>query len=417
MGRAGQAGDRMLSVEDALARVLAPFAALPGEVVGLGEAFGRVLAEPVVARATQPPSAVSAMDGYAVRALDVAAAPCELEVVGHVPAGASHEGVLEPGQAVRIFTGAPLPEGADAIVIQEDTETPEGAGSRVRVLETVRPGTYVRPAGLDFRAGDVGLQAGRRLSARDIGLAAAMDRPWLTVRRRPRVAILATGDEVVLPGEPRGPSQIVSSNGLTRAATVRACGGEPLQLAIARDEADSLRRLAAQAQGADLLVTTGGASVGEHDLVRSALGESGLELDFWKIAMRPGKPLLFGRLGETPLLGLPGNPVSTVVCAALFLRPVLERLQGLERPAHRLRPARLGSALPQNDRRQDYLRSRIETAEDGALVALPFARQDSSMLATLAQADGLVVRAPHAPPAEPGETVQYLPLDGDLLCL
>lgn len=410
----------MLSVEEALARILAGFAPLPAEVLPLGEAFGRVLAEPVTARATQPPAAVSAMDGYAVRAADVATVPCELAVVGHVPAGSSHEGALAAGEAVRIFTGAPLPEGADAIVIQEDTEAlaTTGPGSaRVRVLESVRPGTYVRPAGLDFRAGDTGLEAGRRLSARDVGLAAAMDRPWLSVRRRPRVAVLSTGDEVVLPGEPRGPNQIVSSNGLALSAIVRACGGEPSLLAIARDDAASLQALAAEARGADLLVTTGGASVGEHDLVRQALGESGLELDFWKIAMRPGKPLLFGRIAGTPLLGLPGNPVSTVVCAALFLRPILERLQGLARPPHRLLPARLGAALDENDRRQDYLRARIEPQPDGTPVATPFQRQDSSMLAVLSRADGLVVRAPHAPPAAAGDTVWYLPLDGDLLSL
>jgi molybdopterin molybdotransferase len=410
----------MLSVEAALERILAGFQPLPAEVLPLGEAFGRVLAEPLVARATQPPAAVSAMDGYAVRAADVAAAPCELAVVGRVPAGSSHDGALAAGEAVRIFTGAPLPEGADAIVIQEDTEAlePDGRGlGRVRVLESVRPGTYVRPAGLDFQAGETGLEAGRRLSARDVGLAAAMDRPWLSVRRRPRVAILSTGDEVVMPGEPRGPNQIVSSNGFALSAIVRACGGEPSLLAIARDDAASLQALAAEARGADLLITTGGASVGEHDLVRQALGESGLELDFWKIAMRPGKPLLFGRIAGTPLLGLPGNPVSTVVCAALFLRPVLERLQGLERPPHRLLPARLGVALGENDRRQDYLRSRIERPADGLAVATPFERQDSSMLAVLSRADGLVVRPPHAPPAAAGDTVWYLPLDGDLLSL
>ncbi|SMF69909.1 molybdopterin molybdochelatase [Tistlia consotensis] len=404
----------MISVEEALQRILAGFQPLPAEVLPIGEAFGRVLAEPLVARATQPPAAVSAMDGYAVRAADVAAVPCELEVVGHVPAGSSHDGRLQPGQAVRIFTGAPLPEGADSIVIQEDTEALDG---RVRVLESVRQGNYVRPAGLDFRAGEVGLEAGRRLTARDVGLAAAMDRPWLSVRRRPRVAILATGDEVVMPGEPRGPNQIVSSNGLSLSAAVRACGGEPLLLAIARDDAASLQALAGEARGADLLVTTGGASVGEHDLVRQALGERGLELDFWQIAMRPGKPLMFGRIQGTPLLGLPGNPVSTVVCATLFLRPVLERLQGLERPPHRLLPARLGVPLKQNDRRQDYLRSRLERQPDGTVVASPFPRQDSSMLAVLSQAEGLVVRAPHAPPAAAGDPIAYLPLDGDLLSL
>lgn len=406
----------MISVEEALARILDAFPALPAEMLPLGEAFGRVLAEPVTARATQPPSAVSAMDGYAVRAADVASVPCELEVVGKVPAGSSHDAPLSAGQAVRIFTGAPLPAGSDSIVIQEDTE-PLAEGGRVRVLEPVRVGSYVRPAGLDFRAGEVGLTAGKRLTARDIGLAAAMDRPWLSVRRRPRVAILATGDEVVLPGEPRDRNQIVSSNGFSLSAAVRASGGEPMLLTIARDDAASLQALAAEAKGADLLVTTGGASVGEHDLVRQALGERGLELDFWKIAMRPGKPLMFGRIQDTPLLGLPGNPVSTVVCAALFLRPILERLQGLERPPHRLLPAVLGVDLRENDRRQDYLRSRIERRDDGSLVATPFERQDSSMMAILSQSDGLVVRAPHAPPAPAGEAVRFLPLDGDLLSL
>ncbi len=405
----------MISVEEALARILAGFDPLPAEVVPLTEAFGRVLAEPVAARTTQPPSAVSAMDGYAVRAADLASVPAEIAVVGHVPAGSAHEGALGPGQCVRIFTGAPLPEGTDSIVIQEDAELLDDG--RIRVAESVALGTYVRAAGLDFRAGEVGLEPGRRLTARDVGLAAAMDRPWLSVRRRPRVAILATGDEVVMPGEPRGPNQIVSSNGLSLAAAVRSAGGEPSLLAIARDDAASLQALAAEARNADLLVTTGGASVGEHDLVRQALGESGLALDFWKIAMRPGKPLMFGRLQDTPLLGLPGNPVSTVVCAALFLRPVLERLQGLARPPHRLRPARLGVPLKANDRRQDYLRSRLEPQDDGSLVATPYDRQDSSMLAILARCDGLLMRPPHAPAAAAGDAVWYLPLDGDLLSL
>ncbi|WP_366555895.1 molybdopterin molybdotransferase MoeA [Aquibaculum sediminis] len=400
----------MISVEEARTRILEAFSPLPAEVVAIDQALGRVLAAPVIARTTQPPKAVSAMDGYAVKAADVAQAPVRLRVVGAAPAGGDHDGILQSGEAVRIFTGGPLPRGADAIVIQEDTDSGEDTeGSWVEVRVTVPEGHYVRPAGLDFSAGDRGPEAGQRLGVRDIGLAAAMDQPWLTVHRKPRVAILATGDEVVMPGEPRGPNQIVSSNGLALQALVRSCGGEAINLGIAEDNRDSLLRLAAGAQGADLLVTTGGASVGEHDLIRSVLGEDGLELNFWKIAMRPGKPLLFGHLRETPLLGLPGNPVSSLVCGLIFLRPILARLQGLD-TVERTVTARLGKALPANDKRQDYLRTRLTEEADGSLIALPFTRQDSSMMATLAQADGLLIRTPSAPPAEPGELVSVLPL-------
>jgi molybdopterin molybdotransferase len=406
----------MLSVAEALTRITSAFAPLPAETVGLTEALGRVLAEDVAARVTQPPTDVSAMDGYAVRAADVAQvsadAPARLDVVGRVPAGGAFEGSLGTGQAVRIFTGAPLPEGADAIVIQEDTERD---GETVVVKEGAAAGAYVRPAGLDFRAGAIGLTAGRLLSARDVGLAAAMDHPWLQVHRRPRVALLATGDEVVLPGDPRGPNQIVSSNGFSLAAFVQACGGQPIHLGIAPDDSAALKTLVDGARGADLLVTTGGVSVGEHDLIREALGEQGLEMDFWRIAMRPGKPLLFGRIGATPILGLPGNPVSSLVCATLFLRPAIAVMLGQETAASAPETAILGSDLGANDRRQDYLRARLDTDAQGRRRALPFARQDSSMLATLAQADCLVVRAPHAPAAEAGELVEIVPLWGGVL--
>ena len=402
----------MLSVAEALARITAAFAPLPAETVGLGEALGRVLAEDVAARVTQPPKDVSAMDGYGVRAADVARVPARLEVIGRVPAGGAFEGTLEPGQAVRIFTGAPLPAGADTIVIQEDTETD---GDTVIVKEGAAPGTYVRPAGLDFRAGEVGLEAGRRLSARDVGLAAAMDRPWLQVHRRPRVAVLATGDEVVLPGDPRGPSQIVSSNGFSLAAFVQACGGQAIHLGIAPDDLAALEALVEGARGADLLVTTGGVSVGEHDLIRDALDQKGLDLDFWRIAMRPGKPLLFGRIGATPILGLPGNPVSSLVCATLYLRPAIEVMLGRTGQAPPPESAILGADLEANDRRQDYLRARLEVDSQGRRLAVPFERQDSSMLATLARADCLIVRKPLAAPAKAGEVVEIVPLSGGVL--
>jgi molybdopterin molybdotransferase len=277
----------MISVEEARRRLLAPLVPLGAEQVAVSEAAGRVLAEDVEARRTQPPWDVSAMDGYAVRAGDATSVPARLKVVGSVPAGQAYAGMVGRGEAVRIFTGAPMPKGADAVVIQEDTER---AGDSVVVREAAPPGQHVRLAGLDFRAGEVGLRAGRRLSARDVGLAAAMNRPWLMVHRKPRIAILPTGDEVVMPGDPVGPHQIVSSNGLALAALVSQCGGIPLHLPIAPDNADALQRIAAASAGADFLVTTGGASVGEHDLVRDALGASGLALDIWKNAMRPGKP-------------------------------------------------------------------------------------------------------------------------------
>ena len=403
----------MLSVDDALARILGALKPLPAEQVAVSDGLGRVLAEDVTARRTQPPAAMSAMDGYAVRAADVKTVPAVLKVIGQAPAGDAFAGTVGAGEAVRIFTGGPLPSGADAIVIQENTEAGDGS---VTVLESVDRGRFVRAAGLDFRAGDVGLKEGRVLTARDVGLAAAMNVPWLMVRRRPRVAILATGDEIVMPGDPVGPSQIVSSNSIALAAAVRVFGGEPCMLGIAPDDRDALAAMAAGAVGADLLLTSGGASVGDHDLVQSVLGEIGFELGFWKIAMRPGKPLIFGHVGDTPVLGLPGNPVSALVCAMIYLRPALARMLGASdaEAAPRL-TARLTESLAENDERQDYLRARLGNDADGSLVVTPFSRQDSSMLAMLAAADCLIVRAPHAPALDAGDTVDILAIPRSLL--
>ena len=286
----------------------------------------------------------------------------------------------------------------------------------MEVREGQAKGKFVRPAGLDFQVGELGLGGGRRLSPSDIALAAAMNHPWLSVHRKPRVAILATGDEIVRPGDPIEAGQIVSSNVLALLAFVREAGGEPVDLGIAPDTIEGLQEKARGALGADLLVTTGGASVGEHDLIAEALGSIGLELDFWRIAMRPGKPLMFGRLGSVPMLGLPGNPVSTLVCAEIFLRPALERLAGLPERRRRTVPARLAEPLPGNDRRQDYLRARWAEAPgweetDGLPWIRAFERQDSGMILPLARADGLIVRPPHAKPAEVGETVDVLLLE------
>jgi molybdopterin molybdotransferase len=274
----------------------------------------------------------------------------------------------------------------------------------------VRSGQHVRRAGLDFRAGDPGARAGSVMGPRAIALTAAMNVPWLRVRRRPRVAILATGDEIVMPGDPVGPNQIVSANALALAALVTQAGGVPLALGIARDTPESLLGAMAEATGADLVVLTGGASVGDYDLVRPVLSKAGLDLDFWRIAMRPGKPFLFGSYRGVPLLGLPGNPVSSLVCGFLFVRPAVHALLGLPSEIETPRPGVLGRALAANDERQEYLRATLDERPDGTVVVTPFNRQDSSMLATLAEAGALAVRPPRAPAAEAGTPIGYIPL-------
>ncbi len=396
----------MLSVAEARSRILAALAPLPAETVALPEAAGRVLAAPVLARLTQPPSDVSAMDGYALRAADAAVGQ-PLAVIGAAPAGHPYPGSVGPGQAVRIFTGGFMPVGADALLLQEDAEEADG---QVTAREQPRPGRWIRPAGLDFSRGDVLLPAGRRLTARDIGLAAAANHPWLAVRRAARVAILATGDEIALPGEPLPPGGIVSSNAHALAALCRAAGAVPSILPIAADTAEAFAGMAETVRGHDLLVTTGGASVGAHDLVQSALAPEGFSRGFWRIAMRPGKPLIWGRLGAVPLLGLPGNPVSAMVCAVLFLLPALRRLDGQADPAPVFAPAIAGVDLPENDGREDYLRCSLSRDAAGRLVATPAARQDSSMLRTLAEADGLLRRAVRAPALTAGGAVEVIDL-------
>jgi molybdopterin molybdotransferase len=400
----------LLSVEDALARVVEGVVPLPAERVPLDAALDRVLADDVASRRTQPPWDTSAMDGYAVRAEDVASVPSRLRVIGAAPAGHPFSGRVGAGEAVRIFTGAPVPDGADAIVIQEDTER---EGEDVVVGATARIGTYVRRRGLDFTEGEVLLQAGGRLGPRDVALAAAMNHPDLPVHQRPRVAILATGDELVAPGSDPGPDRIIASNSFGIAGMVRRAGGEPVDLGIAPDSRQAQASAVRQAidLGADVLVTLGGASVGEHDIVQDVLQAEGLTLDFWKIAMRPGKPLIFGRLGGMRVLGLPGNPVSSLVCGRIFLVPLVEALTGRSDTGSGESPARLGSDVGANDQRQDYLRATAHRDDAGGLLATPFARQDSSMLATLVKSDAFIIRAPHAPPAKAGDPCRVLLLD------
>ncbi|HEY7578659.1 MAG TPA: gephyrin-like molybdotransferase Glp [Acetobacteraceae bacterium] len=397
----------MISVEEARERILADLHPAAAEIVALADAWGRVTAVPVTARLTQPPADVSAMDGYALRAAD-GTLGAVLRVIGSAPAGHPFAGAVSPGQAVRLFTGSVVPQGADAIVLQEDATA---AGTEVRVNEAVTAGRHIRRAGQDFAAGDTVVPAGRRLTARDIGLAAAANHPWLTVHRRPRVAILATGDEIAMPGEPIPSGGIVSSNSHALAALVRASGGEPVVLPVAADTREAVASVADAVHGMDMLVTTGGASVGDHDLVIEGLRTRGLKLDFWQIAMRPGKPLLFGRLGAVPVLGLPGNPVSAMVCAILFLLPALSRLSGLPATPPPTVQAIAGAPLRANDRRADHLRATIGVDSQGHIVATPFPVQDSAMLRRLAHADALILRAPDAPALPEGSEVTVIRLD------
>ncbi len=391
----------LLSVADAQALVLKDARPLPAENAPLGAAHGRVLAADLTARRTQPPAAVSAMDGYAVRAADVAAAPARLRLIGEVAAGHPFDQPVGAHEAARIFTGGVVPRGADTIVIQEHTAR---EGDTVIVEKPSGPGRHIRAEGLDFKSGAVLLAAGHRLTARDLALAAAMNYPEVPVHRRARVAVLATGDELVMPGVTPGEGQIVYSNGFALAAQVANEGAEVVDLGIAPDRLDATVAAVRRARDAkvDVLVTTGGASVGDHDLVQHAFAAEGMALSFWKVAVRPGRPLMHGRLGGMDVLGLPGNPVSAYVCAVLFLMPLLRRLAGRRDLGPDTESAILGCDLAANDERADYLRAALASGADGSLIATPYRVQDSSMLAPLASAGCLVIREPYAPPATSG---------------
>jgi molybdopterin molybdotransferase len=399
----------LMPVNDALNAVLAGAEPLPDEMVALDAAYHRVLARDVASLRTQPPQAMSAMDGYAVRSADASAVAARLKVIGEVAAGRPFERAVGKGEAVRIFTGGVIPEGADAVVIQEDTVAEDGG---ITITEAAVKGRHIRPAGIDFRKGDVLLAKGTRLTDRDLSLAAGMNYPELAVRRRPKVALLATGDELVMPGTTPGPGQIVYSNGYALRALARAEGAETIDLGIAADSVaattSGIRR--AREANADILITTGGASVGDHDLVKRSLEAEGVAIAFWRIAMRPGKPMMHGRLGAMRVIGLPGNPVSSYVCAFLFLVPLIRQLSG-RADIHQPREiALLGRDVVANDQREDYLRARLEVRADGALIAVPVDHQDSSLLGNLAAARALVIRPPFAPKAAAGSACEILRL-------
>ncbi len=396
----------LLSVADALKRVLEHAAPLPAEEVPLSKAAGLVLAYPLKALRTQPPADLSAMDGYAVRAGDIAKTPVRLKIIGEVAAGRPFAQKVGSGEAARIFTGGVMPDGADAIVIQEHTKRD---GDVVEVAKSSAKGRHIRTKGLDFTAGDALIPDGHRLTARDLALAAGMNHPLVPVHRRPKVALFATGDELVPPGAPLAPGQIVSSNNFALEALARAEGADVEDLGIVGDRLDetvaAVRR--ARQGGADILVTSGGASVGEYDLVQKAFTAEGMELSFWRLALRPGRPLMYGRLGAMHVLGVPGNPVSAFVCGFLFLVPLIRCLAGRSDVRRSTDEAVLGCDLPENDERADYLRAMLTEGPQG-LVATPFMVQDSSMMAPLAKAGCLVIREPFEPAAKAGSRCTIL---------
>lgn len=388
----------MISVSEALDRIFALLSPVDTETVSLRRACGRVLAEDAVADRDQPPFAASAMDGYAVASSEVGPR-ARFRVIGEAAAGRGFDGSISAGEAVRIFTGAPVPEGADHIVIQEDVTVDD---RQIVLSETLDSSGYIRPAGGDFRKGTV-LTKGRRLRPQDISLLASMNVPWLVVHRRPKVAILSTGDELVMPGETPSPDQIISSNGLGLATLLEREGAQSRLLPIARDTLPSLKTALALAEGADLLVTTGGASVGDHDLLAQASDTLGIDRTFYKIAMRPGKPVMAGRIAGIPMIGLPGNPVSAMVCGTIFMLPAVRVLMGLPAEPAPRRQARLSTALPRNGPREHYMRAVLT---DGKVTT--HGRQDSSLQSVLADANALVVRPPDTPPLAAGELVELV---------
>ncbi len=397
----------LLPVEQALIKVTESLTSAPLEHVPLANAQNRVLAEDIIAKLTQPPFNSSAMDGYALRVEDLVDIPATLDLIGESAAGHSHTGVVNKGQAVRIFTGAPVPEGADTVIMQENTSRPDD--NKVTINTGNTEGANIRLAGVDFHKNDTLLKAGQKLTSKDLALAAAMNHAQLPVYKQPVVAVLATGDELVEPGDTPNPDQIVSSIPYGLIPMIEDWGGKAIYLGIARDRIESLREKIEEAKKADILVTIGGASVGDHDLVQKVLKDSGMDLNFWKVAIRPGKPIMYGQLGTTHVLGVPGNPVSAFICAQLFLSAMLRKKLGNQDLAGDKVTALLGVDLPENGPREHYMRGSAVKREDGNFEVTPAQSQDSSLISTYAASNCLIVRPPHASEAKKGDVVRIIP--------
>jgi len=393
----------MISVEQALGHLFKLVSPLGVEMVPIDQAGGRVLARPVAARLTQPPFDASSMDGYAIRAED-ARPGATLKVSGESAAGRRHQDPVRPGEAVRIFTGAPMPPGADRVVIQEDVER---KGGTIVLRAAPGPGENVRPAGNDFRLGDT-LSAPRRLGPAALALAAAMNHAELPCHRRPEIAVISTGDELVEPGQAPGPDQIVASNVYGLKAMLEAEGARVRRLPIAGDTIEELQAVLDMARGTDMIVTIGGASAGDRDVIARAAETLGIEQDFYKVAMRPGKPLMAGRLAGTPMIGLPGNPVSALVCGVVFVVPTVRVMMGLPAAAQPRDRVPLAADVGPNGPREHYMRAMLEAGSDGAWRVRPFARQDSALLSVLSAADALLVRPPGDAPRRAGEVVEII---------
>ncbi|WP_170592588.1 molybdopterin molybdotransferase MoeA [Ruegeria arenilitoris] len=390
----------MITVEEARQLLFGLVATMPEEQIALADAAGRVLMRDVKAERDQPPFAASSMDGYALKSAEVER-HAMFKVIGEAAAGQRFTGTVGPGQAVRIFTGAPVPEGADFVVIQEDTDL---RGDLLTITEEPGQKTNIRPAGVDFTIGDT-VSAPRVLSPEDLALLAAMNVPTVSVATKPQIALIATGNELVMPGETPGPDQIIASNSFGIKALLEKAGAHVRMLPVAQDTLSSLETAFGLAEGSDLVVTIGGASVGDYDLVAEASQRLGLEQSFYKVLMRPGKPLMAGRLGDAAMIGLPGNPVSAMVCGYLFLVPLVKKMLGIQTVDPILHQAVLSEALPPNGPREHYMRARLES--DGIRA---FEDQDSSLLSVLARSNALLMRPPNDPARATGETVSYLPI-------
>ena len=397
----------MISVEEAIEEIRSNVQNTDLEEIDLIDSYGRVLGKEFFAAVSHPPQNVSSMDGYACNISDIKDAHTTLKVIGEIKPGEKFHGKINKGETARIFTGGTVPDGANIIVIQENVSVKE---NYILINNYDLNNTFIRNKGLDFFRGDAVNKVGKQINSCDIGLAAAMNVTKLMVRKKPKISIISTGDELVELGTKANSHQIISSTSLSLSMLAKKYGAKTFDLGIAKDNETSINNLIDKTSGSDLIVTIGGASVGDHDLVKSTLAKKGLKIHFWKIAMRPGKPLMFGSLNGVPIISLPGNPVSSIVCSIIFLSHAIHSMMARTDQCIEKKIGYLSRELKQNDSRQDYLRSQITKCEEGKTLIAPFIKQDSSMISTLAKADCLAIRPPNATAAKIGEQIEFIPI-------